>query len=146
MALIGALHGYILVLEMVLRETPRARAAFGTTAEFAAASRMLAANQGLYNGFLAAGLFWLLWLGLAGEGHKVAVVFLLCVLVAGIYGAMTASRRILPAVASCQPSQPVRAGGASGAGVAGGLVGAGSVKPSAGWTGWPEFRQSKNRA
>ena len=105
-ALIGALHLYILVLEMVLRETPRARAAFGTTREFSAASRVLAGNQGLYNGFLAAGLFWSLWLGLAGEGHKVAVVFLLCGLVAGIYGAVTASRRILPAAASCQPSHP----------------------------------------
>ena len=84
----------------------RARAAFGTTREFSAASRVLAGNQGLYNGFLAAGLFWSLWLGLAGEGHKVAVVFLLCGLVAGIYGAVTASRRILPAVASCQPSHP----------------------------------------
>ena len=94
-ALIGVLHLYILVLEMVLWQTPRARAAFGTTAEFAAASRVLAANQGLYNGFLAAGLFWALWLGLAGEGFKVAVFFLLCVLVAGLYGAATASRRIL---------------------------------------------------
>ena len=94
-ALIAALHVYILVLEMVLWETPRARAAFGTTAEFAAASRVLAANQGLYNGFLAAGLIWALWLGLPGEGGKVAVFFLLCVLVAGLYGAATASRRIL---------------------------------------------------
>jgi putative membrane protein len=94
-ALIGALHVYILVLEMVLWESPRARAAFGTTAEFAAATRVLAGNQGLYNGFLAAGLFWSLLLGLQGEGGKVAVFFLLCVLVAGVYGAVTASRRIL---------------------------------------------------
>ncbi len=94
-ALIGVLHLYILVLEMVLWETPRGRAAFGTTAEFAAASRVLAGNQGLYNGFLAAGLFWSLWLGLSGEGGKVAVFFLLCVLVAGLYGAATVSRRIL---------------------------------------------------
>ena len=94
-ALIAVLQLYILVLEMVLWETPRARAAFGTTAEFAAASKVLAGNQGLYNGFLAAGLFWSLGLGLAGEGGKVAVFFLLCVLVAGLYGAVTASRRIL---------------------------------------------------
>ena len=93
-ALIGALHVYILVLEMVLWETPRARAAFGTSAEFAAASRMLAGNQGLYNGFLAAGLFWSLLLGLGGEGGRVAVFFLLCVLVARLYGAATVSRRI----------------------------------------------------
>ncbi len=94
-ALIGALHVYILVLEMVLWESPRGRAAFGTTAEFAAASRVLAGNQGLYNGFLATGLFWSLTLGLGGEGHKIAVFFLLCVLVAGLYGAATVSRRIL---------------------------------------------------
>ena len=72
-ALIGALHVYILVLEMVLWESPRGRAAFGTTAEFAAASRVLAGNQGLYNGFLAAGLFWSLLLGLGGEGGGVSV-------------------------------------------------------------------------
>jgi putative membrane protein len=78
-----------------LWQTPRGRAAFGTTAEFAAATRVLAGNQGLYNGFLAAGLFWSLWLGLSGEGHKVAVFFVLCVLVAGLYGAATVSRRIL---------------------------------------------------
>jgi putative membrane protein len=94
-ALIGALHVYIMVLEMLWWEGPRGRAAFGTTAEFATATKALAANQGLYNGFLAAGLFWSLMLGLGGEGQKVAVFFLLCVLVAGIYGAVTVSRRIL---------------------------------------------------
>ena len=94
-ALIAALHLYVLVLEMVLWESTRARAIFGTSAEFAAASRVLAANQGLYNGFLAAGLIWSLWLGLGGEGGKVAAFFLLCVLIAGLYGAATASRRIL---------------------------------------------------
>ncbi|NBZ88793.1 DUF1304 domain-containing protein [Stagnihabitans tardus] len=88
-AAIALLHVYILVLEMFLWTTPRARKAFGTTAEFAAATRVLAANQGLYNGFLAAGLFWGLW------RSDVAVFFLACVLVAGVYGAMTASRRIL---------------------------------------------------
>ena len=92
-ALIAALHGYILVLEMFLWQAPRTRAVFGTSAEFAAATKVLAANQGLYNGFLAAGLIWALWLGADGRG--VALFFLVCVLVAGIYGAATASRRIL---------------------------------------------------
>ena len=88
-AAIAALHVCILVLEMFLWTTPRARRVFGTTAEFAEATRTLAANQGLYNGFLAAGLFWGLF------RPEVAVFFLGCVLVAGIYGAATASRRIL---------------------------------------------------
>ena len=92
-ALVALLHVYILVLEMFLWTTPRARKAFGTTAEFAEQSKVLAANQGLYNGFLAAGLFWGLWLGAAGWGVK--VFFLLCVLVAGVYGAATANKRIL---------------------------------------------------
>jgi putative membrane protein len=94
-ALIAALHLYILVLEMFLWETPRARRAFGTTPEFAAASKVLAANQGLYNGFLAAGLIWALWEGIPGEGQAVALFFLACILIAGLYGAATASRRIL---------------------------------------------------
>ena len=91
--LIAVLHLYILVLEMFLWQAPRTRAVFGTSAEFAAATKVLAANQGLYNGFLAAGLIWALWLGADGRG--VALFFLVCVLVAGIYGAATASRRIL---------------------------------------------------
>ncbi|MES2433849.1 MAG: DUF1304 domain-containing protein [Pseudomonadota bacterium] len=91
--LIAALHGYILVLEMFLWQAPRTRAVFGTSAEFAAASKVLAGNQGLYNGFLAAGLVWALWLG--AEGRGVALFFLGCVLVAGVYGAATVSRRIL---------------------------------------------------
>lgn len=94
-AAIAALHVYILVLEMLLWEAPRSRKIFGTTAEFAAQTKVLAANQGLYNGFLAAGLVWALWLGLAGEGGNVAVFFLICVAIAGLYGAATASRRIL---------------------------------------------------
>ena len=92
-ALVALLHVYILVLEMFLWTTPRGRKAFGLTPEFAEATKVLAANQGLYNGFLAAGLFWGLWLG--ASGHAVKVFFLLCVLVAGLYGAATASRRIL---------------------------------------------------
>ena len=92
-ALVGLLHVYILVLEMFLWTTPRGRKAFGLTPEFAEQTKVLAANQGLYNGFLAAGLFWGLWLGPAGSGVK--AFFLACVLVAGLYGAATASRRIL---------------------------------------------------
>jgi len=92
--LIAALHLYILVLEMFLWTTPRARGAFGTTAEFARASKALAANQGLYNGFLAAGL---VWGAVAADpvGFQATVFFLVCVAVAGLYGAATASRRIL---------------------------------------------------
>ncbi len=91
--LIGLLHVYILLLEMFWWTSSRGRRAFGTTPEFAEATKVLAANQGLYNGFLAAGLFW--GLGLGPAGGSVKVFFLLCVLVAGLYGAATASRRIL---------------------------------------------------
>ena len=92
-ALLALIHVYILVLEMFLWDTPKGRKAFGLTPEFSAASKVLAANQGLYNGFLAAGLLWGLWLG--PEGFGVKVFFLLCVLIAGLYGAATASRKIL---------------------------------------------------
>jgi putative membrane protein len=92
-ALVALLHVYILVLEMFWWDTPRGHKAFGLTPEFAAASKALAANQGLYNGFLAAGLFWGLSLG--APGGAVKLFFLLCVLVAGLYGAATANRRIL---------------------------------------------------
>lgn len=92
-ALVALLHLYILYLEMFLWTTPRGRKAFGLTPEFAAATRVLAANQGLYNGFLAAGLLWGLWLGPAGDPVK--IFFLGCVIVAGLFGAATASRRIL---------------------------------------------------
>ena len=91
--LIALLHIYILVLEMFFWDKPAGLRAFGQTREAAAASKVLAANQGLYNGFLAAGLFWGLSLGAAGTGVK--VFFLCCVLVAGLFGAATASRRIL---------------------------------------------------
>jgi putative membrane protein len=67
--------------------------AFGSTPEFARATKVLAANQGLYNGFLAAGLFWGLWLGEAG--FQIKAFFLICVIIAGLYGAATASRKIL---------------------------------------------------
>jgi putative membrane protein len=92
-ALVALLHVYILVLEMFLWDKPVGLRAFGQTLEAATASKVLAANQGLYNGFLAAGLFWGLSLGPAGTSVK--VFFLACVLVAGLYGAATASRKIL---------------------------------------------------
>ena len=92
-ALLALIHVYILVLEMFLWDTPKGRKAFNLTPEFAQATKVLAANQGLYNGFLAAGLFWGLWQG--AEGLDVKVFFLACILVAGLYGAATASRKIL---------------------------------------------------
>jgi putative membrane protein len=91
--LVAMLHVYILILEMFLWNTPRGRKAFNLTSEFAAATKTLAGNQGLYNGFLAAGLLWGAWLG--GEGFAVRVFFLSCVIIAGVYGAFTASRKIL---------------------------------------------------
>ena len=92
-AVVALLHVYFLVLEMFLWDKPAGLRAFGHTAEAAAASKVLAANQGLYNGFLAAGLLWGLSLG-AGGAH-IKIFFLLCVLIAGVYGALTASRKIL---------------------------------------------------
>ncbi|MBL0940417.1 MAG: DUF1304 domain-containing protein [Gemmatimonadaceae bacterium] len=92
-ALVGILHFYILMLEMFWWTTPRGRRAFGTTPEFAESTKVLAANQGLYNGFLAAGLLWGVWLG--PDGLSVRLFFLGCVIVAGLYGAATASRKIL---------------------------------------------------
>jgi putative membrane protein len=92
-AVVALLHVYFLVLEMFLWDKPAGLRAFGQTRESAAATKVLAANQGLYNGFLAAGLLWGLWLG--PEGFGVKVFFLACVLVAGLYGAATASRKIL---------------------------------------------------
>jgi putative membrane protein len=89
-ALVALIHAYILVLEMFLWTAPRTRAAFGLSAEFAEQTRALAANQGLYNGFLAAGLVW----GLVGS-RPAEIFFLCCVIVAGGYGAATATRRIL---------------------------------------------------
>jgi putative membrane protein len=93
-ALIALLHVYILVLEMFLWDRPAGLRAFGQTQEAATASKVLAANQGLYNGFLAAGLFWGLSLGAGGSSVK--IFFLCCVLAAGLYGAAsTGIRRIL---------------------------------------------------
>ena len=92
-ALVALLHLYFLVLEMFLWDKPAGLRAFGQTPQAAAASKVLAANQGLYNGFLAAGLVWGLALGAEGGGVK--VFFLACVLIAGLYGGATASRKIL---------------------------------------------------
>ncbi|MGX6608012.1 DUF1304 domain-containing protein [Micromonosporaceae bacterium Da 78-11] len=89
--LVAVIHVYILVLEMFLWRTDRVRATFGTTPEFAEASAPLAANQGLYNGFLAAGLAY----GLIADSLAFQVFFLCCVIVAGVYGTFTANRRIL---------------------------------------------------
>jgi putative membrane protein len=92
-ALVALLHLYFLILEMFLWTKPFGLRTFGLTPEFAAASKSLAANQGLYNGFLAAGLVWGLVLGDAGDPIK--IFFLGCVIVAGVFGALTASRKIL---------------------------------------------------
>ena len=89
--LVAALHLYFLVLEMFLWTTPTGRKAFGLEPAFAEESKTLAANQGLYNGFLVAGLVW----GLVADRTDVKVFFLACVIVAGLYGAATVSRRIL---------------------------------------------------
>lgn len=91
--LVALLHLYFLVLEMFLWTTPTGRRVFATTAEFAQASKALAANQGLYNGFLAAGLGW----GLLrrDEGRSVRLFFLSCVVVAAVFGAVTAKPAIL---------------------------------------------------
>ena len=92
-AAIALLHLYFLVLEMFLWTKPMGRRVFRLTPEFAQASAALAANQGLYNGFLAAGLLWGLVLGPDGFGVK--VFFLACVIVAGLFAAVTVNRRIL---------------------------------------------------
>lgn len=92
--LVAVIHLYILVLEMFLWTSPRARSAFGTTPEFAGETKTLAANQGLYNGFLAAALIW----GLIAPdpaGFHLRLYGLACVVIAGIYGAATAAKKIL---------------------------------------------------
>jgi putative membrane protein len=101
--LVALIHLVILVMEMVLWETPAVRGVFRISPDFAANTRVLAANQGLYNGFLAAGLILALIRGLPGPGAELAYFILSCVVVAGLYGAATVGRRIvyvqaLPAV------------------------------------------------
>lgn len=93
--IVAAIHLWIVVLEMVLWTRPQGRRAFGLTEDFAKATRTLAANQGLYNGFLVAALILALVQGPMGDGRAFAVYGLACVLVAGLYGALTVSRRIL---------------------------------------------------
>ena len=92
-ALVALLHVYFLVLEMFLWTKPYGRRVFGLTEERAQATKSLAANQGLYNGFLAAGLVWALALG--ADGHAIRMFFLGCVVLAGVFGAATANRKIL---------------------------------------------------
>jgi putative membrane protein len=91
--LVALLHLWFLVLEMFLWTKPAGLKVFRNTPEKAETTRVLAANQGLYNGFLAAGLAWGLWLGAAGFQFK--AFFLACVIAAGVYGAWSVSRRIL---------------------------------------------------
>ena len=93
--LVAVEHVYILVLEMFLWTTPRAMKTFGTTPEVAKTTKVFAANQGLYNGFLAAGLFWGLLHGDAGFSFQIQVFFLACVLVAAVYGCFTFKKTIL---------------------------------------------------
>ena len=96
--LVGAvalLHVYILILEMFLWTAPRTLKTFGQTLEQAEGTRVMAANQGLYNGFLAAGLIWGLVHPDASVGWQIQMFFLACVVVAGVYGGLTAKRSIL---------------------------------------------------
>lgn len=93
--LVAIEHVYILILEMFLWTGPRALKAFGMTQAFAESSKVLAANQGLYNGFLALGLFWGLLHPDKGFAFQIQVFFLSCVLMAALYGALTAKKSIL---------------------------------------------------
>jgi len=90
-AIVAVLHAGFLVLEMFLWDHPFGRKRFGMTPEYSKASASLAANQGLYNGFLAAGLVW----GLVTGDASIKIFFLICVVIAGIYGGFTAKRSIL---------------------------------------------------
>jgi putative membrane protein len=92
-ALVALLHVYFMILEMFLWDKPAGMRAFGNSQAAATATKVLAANQGLYNGFLAAGLIVGLLMGDAGFSFK--LFFLICVIVAGVYGAATASKKIL---------------------------------------------------
>ncbi len=94
--LVAALHAYFMVLEMLLWTKPVGRKAFGLTQEFAEETKGLAANQGLYNGFLVAGLLWSVIAGLTTPlGFAIATFFLVCVVVAGVFGGITVNRKIL---------------------------------------------------
>ena len=89
--IVALLHLGFLALEMFFWDHPFGRKRFGMTSEYSKASATLAANQGLYNGFLAAGLLW----GLSTDQFAVKMFFLICVVIAGIYGGLTARRTIL---------------------------------------------------
>ncbi|TFV77328.1 DUF1304 domain-containing protein [Bradyrhizobium frederickii] len=95
MALVAALHVFFLILEMFLWNKPQGLKVFRNTPEKAEITKVLAANQGLYNGFLAAGLVWGLVHGNPAFAFQIKAFFLLCVIVAGAYGAATVSSRIL---------------------------------------------------
>jgi len=94
-AIVAIEHIYILILEMFLWTKPRGMKTFGTTRQFAEETKALAANQGLYNGFLAAGLIWGLLYPDGSVGIQIQMFFLICVLVAAIYGSVTVKRSIL---------------------------------------------------
>lgn len=94
-ALVALIHIYIVLLEMLWWTSARGQKAFGLTPEFAEQTKVLAGNQGLYNGFLAAGLIWGLFHPDLAVGWQIKLFFLACVAVAGIYGAATSSRKIL---------------------------------------------------
>jgi putative membrane protein len=94
-ALVAVLHIYFLILEMFVWTKPLGLKTFRNSPEKAADSAVLAANQGLYNGFLAAGLIWGLIQSVPAFAFQIKVFFLLCVIIAGIYGAATVSRKIL---------------------------------------------------
>jgi putative membrane protein len=98
-AIVALLHAWFLVLEMFLWDKPLGRKVFRLKPEFATASKFLAMNQGLYNGFLVAGLVW----GLCANDFHIKIFFLACVIVAGIFGAVTVGRKVffvqaLPAI------------------------------------------------
>ena len=94
-ALVAALHAYFLILEMFLWDKPLGLKTLRNTPDKAKITKVLAANQGLYNGFLASGLIWGLVHGNPAFAFQIKVFFLLCVIVAGAYGAATVSTRIL---------------------------------------------------
>lgn len=93
--LVALEHVYILILEMFLWTAPGIRRRFGTSSSFAKESKSLAANQGLYNGFLAAGLAWGLLHPNATGGYEIQTFFLICVLIAAIFGAVTVKKSLL---------------------------------------------------
>ena len=93
--LVGLLHGFFLAVEVFFWRRPLGLRMFRMSQEFADTTAMLAANQGIYNGFLAAGLFWGVFLGRAPQAFSIKLYFLSCVVVAGVFGAATVSKRIL---------------------------------------------------